>query len=158
MPNHNSVQIQRVVGQKYQKSNGLSEVAATVASTYFERNTTTPTGSTLQDGTATTANIVNGDTIYAAVIKKNSRIRGGRLEWEALGASVTLSVGTSTTSATSLMAATSAAAAGGADFANTIALLRGSLTTADQYLIITVGGASPSLGAKISGFIDLLKD
>jgi hypothetical protein len=158
MPNHNSIQTQRTVGQKYQKSNGFSETNAVVSSSYFERNTTTPSNYTLFDGTATTANILNGDTIYCLYIKKNSRIRGGRIEWEALGASVTLSVGTSTTSATSLMAATSAASAGGADFANTIALLRGTLTTADQWLTVTVGGANPALASKISGFFEVLKD
>jgi hypothetical protein len=157
MPNHLSIQAQRAVGPKYQLSNGFSEIDAVQSSSYFERNTTTPANSTLQDGTPTTANILNGDVIYTVPLKKGARILGGTLAWEALGASVTLSVGT-VSSPTAYLGATSAATAGSALLASTVALGLGSVVSADTTLIVTVGGANPTLGAKILGFIEYLKN
>lgn len=157
MPNHVSVQVQRTVGQKYQLSNGFSEVDAEVSTSYFERNTTTPTGSTDFDGVSTAVNIVNGDVIYAVRLKKGMRILGGRLFTEALGASVTIKVGTVESDAL-FLAAYDVSAASATDFASTYAKGAGQVLTADTWLILTVAGASPTLGKVISGYITYAKN
>lgn len=157
MPNHVSIQTQRLVGPKYQLSNGFSEVDAEESVTYFERNTTTPTNSTDFDGVATAVNIVNGDVIYAARLKKGARIFSGRLITEALGASVTISVGT-VENPTLFLAATSVASASTTEFAATYATGAGQILSADTWLILTVGGASPTLAKVICGFIRYAKN
>lgn len=153
MPNHVSAQVQRTVGQKYQLSNGFSEVDGEVSFRYFNRSTTTPAGSTDFDGLPTTVNIVNGDVIYAARLKKGMRILGGRLLTEDLGASVTIKVGTVENDA-AFLAATSVAAASSTLIASTYALGCGQVLTADTWLILTVAGANPTLAKVISGWIE----
>jgi hypothetical protein len=157
MPNHVSAQVQRTVGPKYQLSNGFNEVDGEISFTYFERNTTSPTGSTLFDGTTTTANIVNGDVIYAARLKKGMRILGGRLLTEDLGASVTIKVGTVENDA-AFLAATSVASASSTLIASTLALGCGSVLAQDTWLILTVAGANPTLAKGISGWIEYAKN
>lgn len=157
MPNHVSAQVQRTVGQKYQLSNGFSEVDAEVSTTYFERNTTTPTGSTDFEGVATAVNIVQNDVIYVARLKKGMRILGGRLFTEALGASVTIKVGTVESDAL-FLAATDVSAASATELASTYAKGGGQVLTADTWLILTVAGANPTLAKVISGYITYAKN
>jgi hypothetical protein len=157
MPNHVSAQVQRTVGQKYQLSNGFSEVDGEVSFSAFERNTTTPAGSTDFEGVATSANIVQNDVIYAVRLKKGMRILGGRLFTEALGASVTIKIGTVESDA-AFLAATSVASASATEFAATYALGAGQVLTADTWLILTVAGANPTLAKVISGYIMYAKN
>lgn len=157
MPNLLSAQTQRGIGPKYQLSNGFTEVDAEESVTVFERNTTTPAGSTDFDGAAITANVLNGDVIYAARLKKGMRIYGGRLVTEALGASVTISVGT-VENPTLFLAATSVATATTAEIANTYATGACQALTADTWLILTVGGANPALAKMITGYIRFAKN
>lgn len=157
MPNHVSVQVQRGIGPKYQLSNGFSEVDGEVSFRYFERNTTTPSGSTDFDGATTAVNIVQNDVIYAARLKKGMRILGGRLFTEALGTSVTIKVGTVESDAL-FLAATSVASASATEFAATYATGAGQVLTADSWLILTVAGANPTLAKVISGYITYAKN
>ncbi len=157
MANHVTAQLQRSVGPKYQLSNGFTEVDGEVSFAYFSRSTTTPASSTLLDGTATTANILNGDVIYGPVLKKGSRILFGRLFREALGAGVTLKVGIVGADA-KWLASFDASAAGASELAATYALGAGEALTADSQLIVTVGGADPALAKVISGFIAYAKN
>jgi hypothetical protein len=157
MPNLLSAQTQRGIGPKYQLSNGFNEVDAEESVSVFERSTTTPTGSTDFDGNAVTANVLNGDVIYAARLKKGSRIFSGRLITEALGASVTISVGT-VENPTLFLAATSVAAASTTEFASTYATGACQVLAADTWLILTVAGANPTLASMITGFIRYAKN
>jgi hypothetical protein len=157
MPNHLTLQLQRSVGPKYQLSNGFTDTDGEVSFAYFSRNTTTPAGSTLLDGTPTTANILNADVIYGPVLKKGSRILFGRLFREALGAGVTLRVGIVGADA-KWLASFDASAAGASELAATIALGAGEVLAADVQLIITVGGANPTLAREISGYIAYAKN
>lgn len=157
MPNLLSVQTQRGIGPKYQLSNGFTEVDAEESITFFERNTTTPASSTDFDGVAITANVLNGDVIYAARLKKGMRIASGRLITEALGASVTISVGT-VENPTLFLGATSVASASTTELANTYATGACQVLTADTWLILTVAGANPTLNRMITGFIRYAKN
>lgn len=152
-----SAQTQIGIGPKYNLANGFTDIDGEVSFAYFSRATTTPANSTTLDGTPTTAAIANGDVIYAARLKKGSRILFGRLFRTALGASVTLKVGTVGADA-KYLASFDASAAGASELAATVALGAGEVLTADTWLIITVGGANPASGQTISGFIAYAKN
>lgn len=152
MANLLSVQTQRGIGPRYTLSDGFTEVDGEISFAYFSRNTTTPANSTDLDGAPYTAALANGDVIYAARLPKGARILFGRLFREALGASVTLKVGKVGSDA-AYLASFDASAAGASELAATFALGAGEVLTADTWLIITVGGANPTAGRTISGFI-----
>jgi hypothetical protein len=157
MPNLLSAQTQRGIGPKYQLSNGFTEVDGEISFAYFSRSTTTPTGSTDLDGVAITANAAQNDVIYAARLKKGSRILFGRMFREALGASVTLKVGT-VEDDDAFLASFDASAIGVSELAATYALGGGAALTADTWLIITIGGANPAADKVISGYIAYAKN
>jgi hypothetical protein len=157
MPNILSAQSQRGIGPKYQLSNGFTEVDGEVSFAYFSRSTTTPAGSTDLDGASITANAANGDVIYAARLKKGTRILFGRMFREALGASVTLKVGIVGADA-SFLASFDASAIGVSELAATYALGGGSVIAEDTWLIITIGGANPAADKVISGYIAYAKN
>jgi len=108
--------------------------------------------------TTPAAGLTNGDVIRAFTLPKGARIISGRLAWEALGASTTLSVGYSG-SATRYLGATSSASAGGADLANTVALNHGDELSASQVILVTLGGANTSASAlNIRGSLEYVVD
>lgn len=158
MANILSAQAQRGIGPKYSLSNGFTEVDGEISFAYFSRNTTTPAGSTDLDGVATTAAVGNGDVIYAARLKKGSRILFGKVFREALGASVVGKVGIVGDDDAFLAASTDWSAAGANDLAATYALGAGTVIEADTWLIITVSGATPTAGRLVSGFIAYAKN
>ena len=96
--------------------------------------------------TTPSAGLTNGDVIRATTLPKGARIIEGRLAWEALGASTTLSVGY-TGSATRYLGATSSATAGGTHIANTVALNYGEELSSSTVINITLGGANTSASA-----------
>ena len=157
MPNILSAQTQRGIGPKYQLSNGFTEVDGEVSFAYFSRSTTTPANSTDLDGVAITANAANADVVYAARLKKGTRLLFGRLFREALGASVTLKVGIVGSDA-AYLASFDASAAGASELCATYALGAGTVVTDDTWLIITIGGASPAADKVISGYIAYAKN
>lgn len=157
MANILSAQTQRGIGPKYQLSNGFSEVDGEVSFAYFSRNTTTPTGSTDLDGVATTAAVANGDVIYVARLKKGMRVLFGRLFHGALGTSVTLKVGT-VEDDDAFFASAAAATAGVKELAATLALGGSVILTADTWLTVTIGGATPDAGIDITGYLAYAKN
>jgi hypothetical protein len=152
MANLLTVQTQRGIGPRYTLSDGFTEVDGELSFAYFTRATTTPANSTDLGGVPYTANVANGDVIYAAKLPKGARILFGRLFHTALGAGVTLQVGVPGT-ANKFLASFDASAAGASELAATFALGAGEVLTAETWLIITVGGANPAAGQTISGFI-----
>lgn len=113
-----------------------------------------------------TTGAVNGDTLQLATLPKGSRILGGQLISEALGTSVTLSVGTDTAlaqgdsdtaiaaGAANLLAATSHASAANTSFAATYALGAGArCVNGNTTITATVGGADPTTAKQIQGWI-----
>lgn len=113
-----------------------------------------------------TTGAVNGDTLQLVKVPKGSRILGGQVISEALGTSVTLSIGTDVAlaqgvadtaiaaGAANLLAATSHASAANTAFAATYALGAGARCTAGETtLTATVGGADPTTAKQIQGWV-----
>ena len=96
-----------------------------------------------------------GDVIELCKIPANVRIVGGRMDFEAMGASATLSLGVSG-SAAKYLAATSVAAIGQALFAATIALNFGEVLAAETTLIGTCAGANFTAAKKIYGYVEYI--
>lgn len=108
--------------------------------------------------TTPAAGLTNGDVLRATTLPKGARILGGRLAWEALGASTTLSVGYEG-AATRYLGATSSASAGGAELANTVALNLGDELSSSTVVLVTLGGANTSASALIiRGHIEYVVD
>lgn len=98
----------------------------------------------------TVASDAQNDTVNLCVIPAYTKVIDISVANEALGASTTLSIGDAG-SATRYLAATSVTSAG----KNSGLLIAGQNyePTADTIVIATWGGATPTNGAKISGFI-----
>lgn len=116
-----------------------------------------------------TTGTASGDVLNLVTLPKGARILAGRLLTEALGASVTLSVGTDqaltqpnatvAAGAANLLAATSVASASQTDFAATYALGQGALANdANTTVYATVGGATPTTAKQISGYVEYLQN
>ena len=154
MANLYSVQLQRTQAQGNQYSNGIAEIGAKIRDAYFERNTTD----------AVNGNVANGDTIELVRIPKYARILDGTIAREALGASVTVSLGTKNTDGsgtpapTSLLVATDFSAAGVTYFPSSYALLFGQVTTAETTVYATIGGANPAGNKMINGYVQYLQN
>jgi len=111
------------------------------------------------------------DTVDLIDLPKGARLLGGKIITEALGTSVTLSVGldgvasadTATItqpsggsiseSATMLLGATAAATAVQLDFANTYALGAGATLDVASKLYATIGGANPTTAKYVCGWV-----
>jgi hypothetical protein len=100
----------------------------------------------------TVAGMLVADIISLCDIPKGARLVGGRLLTGAMGASVTLSVGT-VAAPTRYLAATSVAAASSTDFANTIALNQGEEFSVLTRVIATIAGAAPTAGIVLQGYV-----
>lgn len=117
-----------------------------------------------------TTGVNNADTVSLCYLPKNARLIEGTLVTEALGASVTLSIGTDTglttgTSATAiaagaanLLAALSVASASNTDFIQTYLLGAGAVTTALTLVYTTVGGATPTTAKQVLGWVLYLQN
>lgn len=118
------------------------DVGGKVRVLYFSRSTTD----------AVNGNLANGDVIDAGQLPKGARIIGGKLDQDALGSGVTLTVSLSVSS-TALSGALDVAAAGEDVFANTVALNYGYELTVTERLLITVGGGTPASSKVIKGHL-----
>lgn len=113
-----------------------------------------------------TTGAVNADVLQLVKLPKGARILGGQLVTEALGSSVTLSLGTDlalaqgvadtaiAAGAANLLAATSHASAANTPFAATYALGAGARCDAGETTIsATIGGADPTTAKQIQGWV-----
>lgn len=115
-----------------------------------------------------TTGSAQNDTVDLGYLPKNARILDGSLISEALGTSVTLSVGTDVglvtgtsdtaiaAGAANLLAATSHASAANSALAATYALGAGSRTTARTKVYATIGGANPTTAKQVQGWVRYL--
>lgn len=155
MPTFYSEQLtrQRAVGNQF--SNGLTEIGPKKRIQFFSILTT---------------GMVANDTVELASLPKGSRILGGQLITEALGASCTIALGTDVAltqgasataiaaGAANLLAATSVASASNTAFAATFALGAGAVTDAAGKLIATVAGANPTTAKNIQGWVEYVQN
>lgn len=118
-----------------------------------------------------TTGVAQNDTVNLGYLPKNARILNGSFVTEALGASVTISVGTDTAlttgaangvslaaGAANLVAATSVASAATVPFAATYLLGNGAKTTARTLLYMTVAGATPTTAKNVQGWVKYVQN
>ena len=137
-----------VPGSAFNLRNGYSEVNAITSTNWFSRKITNPEGV-----------VVQNDTIVLGFIPKGARLKEGVLKTSALGASVTIAIGsvgarTGTAVTAAYLAATSVAAISSTPFFATVALGFGAVLTEDTWIVATVAGANPDVAGDISGYID----
>lgn len=101
-----------------------------------------------------TGDAAQNDTVEFCTLPKGARIISGRVDFDDMGTSITLSIGDGTTAAKYLSALDVATAAGQSDFANTWALygLGREALASNITLTGTLGGGNPGSGS-IRGWI-----
>jgi hypothetical protein len=104
------------------------------------------------DLNTTTTPVTTADTIVLTTIPANARITGGWVTWGAMGASATLAIGITGTTA-KYMAATDVSAIGSSVFARTQALSFGQVTTAEVTVIGTPAGANFAAAKDLMGYV-----
>ncbi len=118
-----------------------------------------------------TTGSAQNDTVELVRLPKGTRILGGHIISEALGTSVTLSVGTDkdivngvadtaiAAGAANLLAATSHASAANSSLAATYALGAGARCEAGETLVYaTIGGATPTTAKQVQGWVRYLQN
>ena len=138
-----STQRARTVASGNQFSNGLTEVGAKKRIAFF-------------DYTSSTADAA-GTVIELTKLPKGARILGGELFRSALGAGVTLKVGTSASDA-AYLAAVDSSALGSSALAATVALGRFSVLDAETLVIATTAGAALPAAGTIQGYIEYVQN
>lgn len=142
-------------GTGYELEDGIKTTRGTTKVFFFSRLTT---------------DVAQDDTIELVKLPRNSRILRGVIGSEALGTSVTLSVGTDkaltqgsgdstiAAGAANLLAATSHASAAVTPFAATYALGLGARCAAagETTLYATVAGAAPTTAKQIQGWVEVM--
>lgn len=104
----------------------------------------------------TTARPINiGDTVELVKVPVKARLVGGRMDFEAMGASATLALGVSGTPA-KYLAAASVAAIGSLPFMTTHALNFGEDVAAEFILLGTAAGANYAANKRLSGYIEYI--
>lgn len=107
--------------------------------------------------TATATPVNNGDVILIGGLGTGDRICESFVTFGAMGASATLSIGTSA-DATHYANAIDVSAAGTAHFANTPTLNFGEILTASTTLELTAGGANYASSKNILGYVGFVRD
>jgi hypothetical protein len=107
--------------------------------------------------TATATPVSNGDVIIIGGLGTGDRISSGYVTFGAMGASATLSIGT-TADAVHYANAIDVSAAGQTSFANTATLNFGEILAASTTLQLTAGGANYASGKNILGHITFERD
>lgn len=97
------------------------------------------------------------DLVNLCRIPAGSKILSGFVQFEAMGASATLDIGTAA-SAQKYAAAINVAAIGTASFANTAALNFALVLTADEYIVAKMSGAGWANAKSVNGYIMYVKD
>ena len=96
--------------------------------------------------------LAQNDTVNLTKLPIGARVIGGRLDHGAYGASVTLSIGY-TGSTAKFLSAADISGAGQKDLANTLALNMGFKLTASLTIFATFAGANPSDTAVLNGYL-----
>ncbi len=105
----------------------------------------------------TTVSPAQNDLVNLCRVPAGSKILSGFVQFEAMGASATLDIGTSA-SATKYASAINVASIGTGSFANTAALNFGLVLTADEYIVAKMSGAAWTTAKAVNGYIMYVKD
>lgn len=143
-------------GTGYSLSNGITDFGGKERIAFFSFLTT---------------GVAQNDVVQLVKLPKGTRIMGGNIISEALGASVTLAIGTDVAltqgsgdtaiaaGAANLLAATSHASAANTAFAATYALGAGARCEAGETtLSVTVAGATPTTALQVQGWVRYLQN
>lgn len=105
----------------------------------------------------TTSSPTNGDLVNLCTLPAGALLIAGFVQFEAMGASATLSIGISGTAA-KYASAIDVSAIGTASFLNTAALNYAAVLTSDENWIATMGGANWTTNKKVNGHVLYVKD